>query len=126
MTKDPVKIGRVDARIEKVLHYNFGENIFCYISEDKLRELSSRWPDKYLKKVEEATHIMKEPLYVGIDEANKKLYYIREYLIKNQFFRKACLIIDFSSQLRLCDIIPLDENKMATFSKTAKFVVARA
>lgn len=126
MNKDPVKIGRVNARIEKVLNFNFGENIFCYVTEEKLRELSERWPDKYLKKVEEATKIMKEPLYVGIDTTNKKLYYVKEYLVKNQFFRKACLILDYSRQLTLNDIIPLDEQKMASLCKTTKFVNARA
>jgi len=126
MNKDPVKIGRVSARIEKALGFNFGENIFCYITEDKLRELSARWPDKYLKKVEEATNIMKEPLYVGIDTTNKKLYFVKEYLVKNQFFKKACLVLDFSRQLSLNDIIPFDEQKMASLCKTTKFVNARA
>ncbi|MCQ2800134.1 MAG: hypothetical protein MJ228_05235 [Bacilli bacterium] len=126
MNKDPVKVGRINARIEKALGYNFGENIFCFITEDKLREFSVRYPDKYLKKVEEATNIMKEPLYVGIDEEKKRLYFIKEYLVKNQFFKKACLILDFSKQLTLTDIIPFDEQKMALLCKTTRFVSARA
>ena len=37
MDKDPVRIGRINIKVEKALGYDFGENIFCYISEEKLK-----------------------------------------------------------------------------------------
>lgn len=126
MDKDPVRIGRINIKVEKALGYDFGENIFCYISEAKLREFASRWPSGYLRKVEESAHIMRNPLYVGIDTKNKRLYYIKEYLVNNSFFRKACLVLSFEKQLSLIDIVSLDEKKMALISRTTKFVMAKA
>ena len=126
MDKDPVRIGRINIKVEKALGYDFGENIFCYISEEKLREFASRWPSGYLKKVEESAHIMKNPLYVGIDTKNKRLYYIKEYLVNNSSFKKACLVLSFAKQLNLEDIILLDEKKMVLISRTTRFVMAKA
>ena len=88
MNNDPVRIGRISARVEKALGHDFGENIFCYITEAQLREFSTRWPEGYLKKVEEASRIMKEPQYVGIDEKSGLLYYVKEYLIGNSHFKR--------------------------------------
>lgn len=122
MTKDPVKIGRINTRIEKALNYDLGDNIFCYITEARLREFVAKWPKDYLKKIEEASNIIKNPLYAGIDEKNKVLYFIKDYLVKNQFFRKACLIMDFKGQLQIRDIIPFDDKKMAETAKVARFV----
>ena len=124
MDKDPVRIGRINIKVEKALGYDFGENIFCYISEEKLREFASRWPSGYLKKVEESAHIMKNP--VGIDTKNKRLYFIKEYLVNNSSFKKACLVLSFAKQLNLEDIILLDEKKMALISRTTRFVMAKA
>lgn len=126
MDRDPVRIGRINIKVEKALGYDFGENIFCYISEEKLREFASRWPSGYLKKVEESAHIMKNPLYVGIDTKNKRLYYVKEYIVNNSAFKKACLILSFEKQLSLMDIIALDEKKMALISRTTRFVAAKS
>jgi hypothetical protein len=76
--------------------------------------------------VEESAHIMKNPLYVGIDTKNKRLYYIKEYLVNNSSFKKACLVLSFAKQLNLEDIILLDEKKMALISRTTRFVMAKA
>lgn len=125
MTKDPVKIGRINTRIEKAINFDLGDNIFCYITEEYLREFVRKWPKDYLKKVEEASNIIKDPHYVGIDTENKLLYFVKDYLVKNIFFRKACIVMDFSKQLHLIDIIPFDDKKMAELAKTSKFYPIR-
>ncbi len=126
MTKDPVKIGRINTRIEKAIDYDFGDNIFCYITEDTLREFVAKWPKDYLRKVEEASNIIKDPHYVGIDEEGRLLYFIKDYLVKNQCFRKACIIMDFSRQLNLRNIISFDDKKMVELAKTTKFYPIRS
>ena len=126
MTKDPVKIGRINTRIEKAIDYDFGDNIFCYITEDTLREFVAKWPKDYLRKVEEASNIIKDPHYVGIDEEGRLLYFIKDYLVKNQCFRKACIIMDFSRQLNLRNIISFDDKKMVELAKTTKFYSIRS
>ena len=94
------------------------------LPEAAIREFASRWPSGYLKKVEESAHIMKNP--VGIDTKNKRLYFIKEYLVNNSSFKKACLVLSFAKQLNLEDIILLDEKKMALISRTTRFVMAKA
>ena len=126
MTKDPVKIGRINTRIEKAIDYDFGDNIFCYITEDTLREFVAKWPKDYLRKVEEASNIIKDPHYVGIDEEGRLLYFIKDYLVKNRCFRKACIIMDFSRQLNLRNIISFDDKKMVELAKTTKFYPIRS
>ena len=69
---------------------------------------------------------MKNPLYVGIDTKNKRLYYVKEYIVNNSAFKKACLVLSFEKQLSLMDIIALDEKKMALISRTTRFVAAKS
>ena len=120
MTKDPVKIGRINAKIEKALEIDLKDNIFCYITESRLREFVNKWPKDYLKKVEEASNIIKEPLYAGIDEENKLLFLIKDYIVNRKCFKKACLIMDFKGQLQILDIIPFDDKKLEELSKHSR------
>lgn len=126
MTKDPVKIGRINIRIEKAIDYDLGDNIFCYITERTLGEFVSKWPKDYLRKIEEASNIIKDPHYVGINEREKLLYFVKDYLVGNKCFKKACIIMDFSRQLNLKNIISFDDKKMAELSKTTKFYSIRS
>ena len=47
---------------------DFGEDVFVYVSEEALRLFASRWADSYLRKLEEASNILRYPLYAAYDE----------------------------------------------------------
>lgn len=121
MTKEPVRIGRINAKTEKALEIDLKENIFCYITEARLREFVNKWPKDYLRKLEEASNIIKEPLYAGIDEENKLLYLIKDYIVKGKSFKKAGLVMSFKGQLQIQDIISFDDKKLEELSKNTKF-----
>lgn len=71
--------------METILKTDFGENIFLFIEEEKLSSFAERWPNDYLKKVEEINKIIKRAIYIGLSDDEKTFYLIDEYIVKNGF-----------------------------------------
>ena len=110
MEQEPVRLGRLSKALEKALGVDFGEDVFVYVSEEALRLFASRWADSYLRKLEEASNILRYPLYAAYDEKRQRLYLLKEY-VTAEGFKKAALEIAREGQWQLKDIFGLSPEK---------------
>ncbi|GEM_PF-1770221 len=83
MEHQQVKLGRIPKRV--CLLYGIGEEGLVWAPNEFLDRLAVRYPDDYLRKVEEAAHILKEPQYGAYRQKTHTLYLVREYVIGASF-----------------------------------------
>ncbi len=101
---DDVLIGKISERIKLILKVDLGSNDRCFLKEERANEFVSRWEDSYLAKISEGKKILKTPKYVSNDAKNKRLYFIRDYVLKEGGIRFAGIVLSYEKQLQLIDI----------------------
>lgn len=120
MEHEPLKLGRISKKMESALKADFGEDIFLFIEEEKLSSFALRWPNDYLKKVEEISKIIKKAIYIGLSDDGKILYLIDEYIVKDGF-RK--VIVEFNKKEEgwaLLDMSSLSANHLEEILKNSR------
>lgn len=120
MEHEPLRLGRISKKMENALKADFGDDIFLYIEEKTLSSFAEKWPNDYLKKVEEIGKIIKKALYIGLSDDEKTLYLIDEYITKTGF-RK--VVVEFVKQKEgwsLKEMSSLTEKSLEELWKKAK------
>ena len=56
-----IKIGRISKKAEKALGKDLGNDIFLYVDNARLDELSRKRPETYLKDLEELSKMISSP-----------------------------------------------------------------
>lgn len=120
MEHEPLKLGRISKKMETAMKADFGENIFLYIEEKTLSFFAEKWPQDYLKKVEEVSKIIKKSLYIALSDDEKTIYLIDEYIVKNGF-QKVVLIFNKKKEgWALEDMSCLNNSLLEKIWKSAK------
>lgn len=120
MDHEALKLGRISKPMETAIKENFGDNIFIYVSEEKLSLFATRWPNDYLKKVEEISRIIKKAHYIAYDENKKNLYLIDEYIVKCGFQKVVLELHQEKEGWFVEDIVSLSDKKLESIWSSSK------
>jgi hypothetical protein len=94
MENESVKLGRINRYVEKAIEENFEGDVTIYMEEKDVDELARRAPDDYLRRLSEASRIIKNPDYVSYSKPRRTLFLIREYLNDGEFKKVVLEIVD--------------------------------
>ena len=83
MANEPIRLGRIKTIVQKALNWkgDIDPNVY-YLPED-LDALAAKYPDTYLRKVEEIHNILKDPDFASGDE--NKVILFRTYYHERKF-----------------------------------------
>ncbi len=121
MDQEPVRLSRLSKALEKTVGVDFGADVFVYLSEEDLRHMSELWASSYLLKIEEASKIIRSPLYAAYDGKSHKLYLIKEY-VTAEGFKKVALEIAKEGQWHLKKIYGLTPEKAKELGALAQIL----
>lgn len=110
MNHEPVRLGRLSRAIENALGVPFEGDVFVYILAADVDEMAKEWPQVYLKRLEEASMIIRHCDYASYLKEKETLYLIREYL-KDGIFTKVALELVHAGQWHLKGIFALNNEK---------------
>jgi hypothetical protein len=88
----PIKIGRINSKVERALGLSLVSDVAVYLEEKDLDHLATIRPNDYLKTIDEITGILKSPDYVRYEEKADSILYLKEY-IKGGLFTKVAVEI---------------------------------
>lgn len=97
-----IKVGRISRKIEATLSIDLGSDIFLYVSDEMLRRMAKKRPERYLLDIEELSKMVSKPDYVQYETGKKReISFVREYWTKESLFKKGIAVFSFAERWEL-------------------------
>lgn len=108
------RVGEVSAEVAALLGRNHLAGKSIYLGPTNVAHMQSSHPADYAKYGAQLSSILAAPDYVGVNQKDGSLEYVKEFLVENEYV-KIAVRVSMSGQLFARSLYVLNSNRVRNF-----------
>ena len=110
----PQQIGTFSEKVIKHLPDNIAENTPIFLGTSNIQHMQSRHPNDYAKYGTDISNIINNPDYIGVNNKDDSIEFVKEYLVDNEFV-KVAVRVNNSNKYYARSLYILNNNRVRNY-----------